>query len=194
MAGGADALAASAAAGVESGEEASTEPEVPAISPAVAAPVSQSVASNPAAAPDVVPQRSGALAALLEVLIPGAGAFYAGRTGVAALWFLVSLAAVYIAGLQLSGPLATLGLGQLPADLPGWVPYFLGAAAVWLVLRVLLAVRYARTYAALHANRPPESHLAAQLATFAFLALLITAGACGALGYLVYTAIASVVH
>jgi hypothetical protein len=146
--------------------------------------------------PEDAPQRSGALAALLELLVPGAGAFYTGRTGVAALWFLVSLAALYIAGLQLSGPLTALSQGQSVdlATLPGWAPYFAGAALLWLVLRVVLAVRYAQTYATLHANRPPERNFAAQLATFAFFALVATIGACAALGYIVYSAIASAIH
>jgi hypothetical protein len=163
--------------------------------PQVAATTIPPFASPPAYdALDVAPQRSGVLAALLEVLVPGAGAFYTGRTGVAAAWFLASLLALYIAALQLTGPLTTLSQRQLPATLLGWAPYFALVVLLWLVLRVVLAVRYAQAFTALHASRPPERHLATELLVFAFFALLATIGVIGGLVYLVYTAITSVFH
>jgi len=143
---------------------------------------------------DAAPQRSGVLAALVEILVPGAGAFYTGRTGVAAAWFLASLLTLYIAGLQLTGPLTMLGQGQLPTRLPGWVPYLALVALLWLVLRVVVVVRYAQTYTAMHSSRPPERHLATELTTFAFFALLVTVGVCAGLVYLVYAVITSVFH
>ncbi len=131
---------------------------------------------------------------LLEILIPGTGAIYAGRGGVGLLWFLVSLLAGYVAALQLWTPLNTLASGNLPdgSTLPGWLPYFVGVAVLWLLLRAFVAARYARGYAQLHATQPPESHLASQLAAFAFLALLVTAGACAALVYIVVTVVSSI--
>jgi len=153
-------------------------------------------ADHPVPAPATLspPQRSAGLAVLLEVLIPGTGAIYAGRGGVGLLWFLVSLLAGYVAALQLSGPLNTLASGNLlnGATLPGWLPYFVGAAVLWLLLRAILAARYARSYAQLHATQPPESHFASQLAAFAFLALLVTAGACAALVYVVASVVSSI--
>ncbi len=157
-----------------------------AVPPFVSAPASDAF--------DAAPQRSGVLAALVEILVPGAGALYTGRTGVAAAWFLASLLALYIAALQLTGPLTTLGQGQLPTTLPGWVPYFALAALLWLVLRIALAVRYAQAYTALHSSRPPERHLATELLVFAFFALLATIGVLAGLVYLVYIAITSVFH
>jgi hypothetical protein len=178
----------------EGGEVGAAAPSaVPASLGAIAA-TSPAPISMPVEAPEALPQRSGVLAGLLEFIIPGAGAFYAGRFVTGLVWFIVSAVALIVVGPALAGPIGALGQGNIPTNAPDWAPYVAVVAALWLVARIAFAVRYARRYASLHFNRPPEHHFAAQLATFAFLALLVTVGACAALGYLVYAVIAGVVH
>jgi hypothetical protein len=166
---------------------------LPAAAPA--RPVAAAPMRVPAPLPDVAtPQRSATLAVLLEILVPGAGALYAGHMAMGVLWFLLSVAAAYVVGLT-SGLFTALGQSQSVdlTTLPGWLLYVGIGAALWLILRAVVAVGYARGYAATHAARPPE-HFATRLGAFALIFFVGTIGVCAGLVYLIYTAIASLIH
>lgn len=108
-------------------------------------------------------QKSSGLALLLELLIPGSGAVYAGRVGVGVVWLLVSLIAVAIAVVIFTNTgLAGAHSNVLPSvtssdtfpffvlsDTSSLMPYgaiALAVALVWFAVRGMLATTYVRHF------------------------------------------------
>lgn len=99
-------------------------------------------------------RKSGALAFLLELLIPGAGAMYAGHVVAGILWLLLTIgaAAVGVVALAYSttSPLLTTHEPylQLPTDAAS-IAYYVSAgfvALVWFAVRALLATGFVAGY------------------------------------------------
>jgi hypothetical protein len=138
--------------------------------------------------PIEIKPKSGFFAAILELVIPGAGAIYTGHGVVGTIWFLLTTLVTYVGVSQAFGPLQQ-GYNDVvntqtldTSNLPSWFWYFVAGGVLWLLVRMFIVVRYAANYRATMLSRPPE-HFAWRLITFALLALLVTIFACAALTY-----------
>jgi hypothetical protein len=134
------------------------------------------------------PRRSAVAAVLFEIVIPGSGAIYAGHGAMGIIWLLASVLAAAVALPTIVALVNSVTHAINTATLPAWSSLpttFIIVAGVWLLLRMLLAGRYAATYSQRYLRHAPERLLAGRLATFAVLSLLGTAAICGGAIYLI---------